>query len=147
MTFGGKGFWSVVGELGAGRGRARSSARALDAGVNFIDTADVYSEGESERLLGKALGGAPRRRRRRDQGARPRSGPGPNEVGLSRGHILAASTASLTRLGTDYVDLYQIHGFDPLDADRGDAARARRRGARRQGALRRLLEPARRGSS
>ena len=112
MTFGGKGFWSVVGTQGETEAE-RLVARAFDAGVNFFDTADVYSEGESERLLGKAL--APRRH---DvvlaTKVRGRVGPGPNDVGLSRGHVLAGVDASLQRLGTDYLDLYQIHGFDPL---------------------------------
>jgi len=87
--------------------------RALDAGINFIDTADVYSAGESETMVGKALAG------RRSQvvlatKVRGRMGKGPNQVGLSRLHILEAVEASLTRLGTDYIDLYQIHRFDPL---------------------------------
>jgi aryl-alcohol dehydrogenase-like predicted oxidoreductase len=112
MTFGGKGFWAVVGAQGETEAD-RLVAKAFDAGVNFFDTADVYSEGESERLLGKALAS-----RRKDvilaTKVRGRVGPGPNEVGLSRGHILSAVDASLARLGTDYIDLYQIHGFDPL---------------------------------
>jgi aryl-alcohol dehydrogenase-like predicted oxidoreductase len=112
MTFGGKGFWAVVGTHGETEAD-RLVSRAIDAGVNFFDTADVYSEGESERLLGKALAS-----RRHDvilaTKVRGRVGPGPNDAGLSRGHILASIDASLKRLGTDYVDLYQIHGFDPL---------------------------------
>jgi len=85
---------------------------ALDAGINFIDTADVYSFGESETLLGKALAG------KRDKvvlatKVRSRMSPAPNDVGLSRGHIMASVEASLRRLGTDWIDLYQIHGFDP----------------------------------
>jgi len=112
MTFGGKGFWAVVGTHGETEAD-RLVGAALDAGVNFFDTADVYSEGESERLLGKALGA-----RRNDvvlaTKVRGRVGPGPNQVGLSRGHIHASIDASLKRLGTDHVDLYQIHGFDPL---------------------------------
>jgi aryl-alcohol dehydrogenase-like predicted oxidoreductase len=112
MTFGGKGFWAVVGTHGETEAD-RLVGVALEAGVNFFDTADVYSEGESERLLGKAL-----QARRKDivlaTKVRGRVGPGPNEVGLTRGHIHASIDASLRRLGTDYVDLYQIHGFDPL---------------------------------
>ncbi len=112
MTFGGKGFWAVVGTQGETEAD-RLVGKALDAGVNFFDTADVYSEGESERLLGKAL--APRRHEViLATKVRGRVGPGPNDVGLSRGHVLAGVDASLKRLGTDYVDLYQIHGFDPL---------------------------------
>ena len=113
MTFGGRGqMWEVIGGLD----QAATDAivgRALDAGVNFIDTADVYSAGESETLVGKALAG------KRGQvvlatKVRRRMGPGPNEVGLSRLHIVEAVDASLKRLGTDYIDLYQIHRFDPL---------------------------------
>ena len=114
MTFGGKGFWEAIGKLGANEVEAMIGA-ALDAGVNFVDTADVYSEGESERLLGGALKAL---RRPREQlviatKVRGRVGPGVNQVGLSRAHILAGIDASLERLGLDHVDLYQIHGFDP----------------------------------
>ncbi len=114
MTFGGKGFWEVIGKLGEKEVEAIVGT-ALDAGVNFIDTADVYSEGESEKLVGAALRAL---RRPREQvvvatKVRGRTGPGPNEVGLSRAHILASIDNSLRRLGLDHVDLYQIHGFDP----------------------------------
>ncbi len=112
MTFGGRGFWTVVGQLGQEEAD-RLVFRALDEGVNFFDTADVYSEGESERLLGKALG-TQRKHVVLATKVRGRAGPGPNDVGLSRGHIMASIDASLQRLGTDYIDLYQIHGFDPL---------------------------------
>ncbi len=113
MTFGGQGFWKVVGTLGSGEAEALVGA-SLDAGVNFIDTADVYSEGQSEQLLGEALRSL---KRPRDQviiatKVRGRSGPGQNQVGLSRGHILSSIDASLRRLGLDYIDLYQIHGLD-----------------------------------
>lgn len=115
MTFGGKGFWEAIGKLGTHEVESLVGT-ALDAGVNFIDTADVYSEGESERLVGgalKALG------RPRDQvvvatKVRGRMGPGVNQVGLSRAHILHGIDASLQRLGLSHVDLYQIHGFDPV---------------------------------
>src|SRR4029077_4852545 len=91
-------------------------ARALEAGVNFIDTANVYSEGQSEVQVGQAL---------RDLGVRRedvivatkvrgRMGTVPNSVGLSRGHIMDQIAGSLKRLGLDHVDLYQIHGFDPV---------------------------------
>lgn len=87
--------------------------RALELGINFFDTADVYANGMSEQVTGRAL----RDFAKRDQvvlatkvnGA---MGPGPNDQGLSRKHILDAIDASLKRLGTDYVDLYQIHRFD-----------------------------------
>src|SRR5882724_6551805 len=113
MTFGGVGqIWEVMGALDQGAADAIVH-RALDAGINFIDTANVYAAGESEKLLGKALAG-----RRHDvvlaTKVRGRMGPGPNQVGLSRLHILHEVEASLKRLGTDYVYLYQIHRFDVL---------------------------------
>jgi aryl-alcohol dehydrogenase-like predicted oxidoreductase len=87
--------------------------RAIDAGVNFIDTANVYSAGESETLLGKALAG-----RRHDvvvaTKVRGRMGQRPNDVGLSRLHVMRAVEDSLRRLDTDYIDLYQIHRWDTL---------------------------------
>jgi aryl-alcohol dehydrogenase-like predicted oxidoreductase len=114
MTFGGKGFWQVIGSLGAKEVEGIVGT-ALDAGVNFIDTADVYSEGESERLVGEALKalGRPREEVVVATKVRGRVGPGVNQVGLSRAHILASIDASLKRLALDHVDLYQIHGFDP----------------------------------
>jgi aryl-alcohol dehydrogenase-like predicted oxidoreductase len=113
MTFGGKGFWAVMGALGANDVESMIGA-ALDSGVNFIDTADVYAEGESESLVGAALSklGRPRDQLIVATKCRGRTGPGPNQVGLSRAHILSALDASLTRLKLDHVDLYQIHGFD-----------------------------------
>ena len=113
MTFGGKGFWEVVGKLGAEEVEVMIGS-ALDGGVNFIDTADVYSEGESERLVGAALKalGRPREQVVVATKVRGRTGPGPNQVGLSRAHVLAGIDASLARLQLDHVDLYQIHGVD-----------------------------------
>ena len=113
MTFGGKGFWEVVGKLG-NEEVEKILGTSFDAGVNFVDTADVYSEGESEKLVGAAL---KKLARPRDQvvvatKVRGRTGPGPNQIGLSRSHILSAIDASLKRLSLDYVDLYQIHGVD-----------------------------------
>ena len=113
MTFGGRGqMWEVIGGLDQPAVDA-IVGRSLDAGINFIDTADVYSAGESETMLGKALG-----KRRHDvvlaTKVRGRMGKGANQVGLSRLHIIEAVEASLTRLGTDYIDLYQIHRFDVL---------------------------------
>ena len=86
--------------------------RCLDAGVNFVDTADIYSAGDSETIVGQVLGGS-----RRDQvvlatKALGRMGSGPNDSGLSRYHLVRACEASLRRLQTDRIDLYQIHGFD-----------------------------------
>src|SRR5271156_3573599 len=113
MTFGGKGFWEVVGKLGA-REVESIIGGALDAGVNFIDTADVYSEGESETLVGGALASLARPREQLVVATkvRGRTGPGPNQVGLSRAHIHASIDARLRRLKLDFVDLYQIHGVD-----------------------------------
>jgi len=87
--------------------------RALELGINFFDTADVYSQGMSETVLGSAL----RDFAQRDEvviatKVRSEMGPGPNDKGLSRKHILSSIDASLRRLGTDYVDLYQIHRWD-----------------------------------
>jgi len=114
MTFGGAGFWKVVGQLGEAE-VDRIVGGAIDAGINFIDTANVYSEGESEVLLGKSLA---RLKRRRDSlviatKVRGRMGEGANQTGLSRYHIMSSIDESLTRLGLDHVDLYQIHGVDP----------------------------------
>ena len=115
MTFdGGSGFWKAVGQLDQAAATALV-ARAHAAGVNFFDTADVYSEGGSEVMLGQALKDL--KIAREDvivaTKVRGRTGPGPNAVGLSRGHILDQIAGSLKRLHLDYVDLYQIHGFDP----------------------------------
>ena len=115
MTFGGVGqMWEVIGGLDQSAVDAIVH-RALDVGINFIDTADVYSAGESEMMTGKALAG-----HRHDvvlaTKVRGRMGKGPNQVGLSRLHIIEAVDASLKRLATDYIDLYQIHRFDPLTA-------------------------------
>ena len=85
----------------------------LDAGATMFDSSDVYSGGQAEEILGQAL------KRRRHQvlistKGTFRTGPGPNEVGSSRYHLVDAVEASLRRLGTDYIDLYQVHGFDAL---------------------------------
>jgi aryl-alcohol dehydrogenase-like predicted oxidoreductase len=113
MTFGGRGqMWEVIGGLDQPSVDAIVNG-ALEAGINFIDTANVYSGGESETMTGKALAG-----RRHDvvlaTKVRGRMGKGPNDVGLSRAHILEAVDDSLKRLGTDYLDLYQIHRWDTL---------------------------------
>jgi aryl-alcohol dehydrogenase-like predicted oxidoreductase len=111
MTFGGRGYWKTIGELEQ-KDANELVKLCLDAGINFFDTADVYSEGLSEEMLGKALG-----RKRKDiilaTKVRGRTGKGPNDVGLSRHHIIENCNSSLKRLGTDYIDLYQIHSFDP----------------------------------
>jgi len=102
--------WEVIGGLDQSAVDAIVH-RALDAGINFFDTADVYSAGESETMLGKALAG------KRGEvvlatKVRGRMGKGANQVGLSRLHIIEAVEASLRRLGTDWIDLYQIHRYD-----------------------------------
>ncbi len=115
MTFGGsEGMWSQIGQVQ--QDEADSLLRtALDAGINFIDTADVYSAGLSEQITGQAirnLGVA------RDEivvatKAFGPTGAGPNSRGSSRYHLLDAAHKSLERLGLDHIDLYQIHGWDP----------------------------------
>jgi aryl-alcohol dehydrogenase-like predicted oxidoreductase len=120
MGFGGGGQFRDVGEIGVD-GARRQIDIALDAGVNVIDTADIYSGGAAEEIVGQALGG------RRDQvllatKARFPMGPGPNDAGLSRHHLIRACEASLRRLGTDHVDLYQVHEWDgqtPLEETLG----------------------------
>ena len=112
MTFGGIGPFQAIGALGQAEADTLVH-RSLDAGINFFDTANVYSAGQSEEMLGKALGA-----RRPDvivaTKVRGRMGEGPNQIGLSRVHIMQECDASLRRLGTDYIDLYQIHGHDPV---------------------------------
>ena len=115
MTFGGDGFWKVVGELDQ-KNATGIVARALEAGVNFLDTADVYSFGVSEQMTGQAL---------KDIGVKRsdvviatkcygRMGQGPNDIGASRGHIMDSVSRSLERLQTDHIDLYQIHATDSV---------------------------------
>jgi aryl-alcohol dehydrogenase-like predicted oxidoreductase len=116
MTFGGSGQFAPVGSTGVDEARRQIDA-CLDAGVNLIDTADVYSAGVSEEIVGEVLEG------RRDDvlvasKVRFTMGPGPNDAGLSRHHVVRACEASLRRLRTDYLDLYQLHEWDgltPLD--------------------------------
>ena len=110
MTFGGRGHWTRVGATEVDTA-TRQVDMCLDAGVNLIDTADVYSEGLSEEVVGKTLKG------RRDRvlvatKARFAMGDGPNDAGLSRHHLIRACEASLRRLGTDYIDLFQVHEWD-----------------------------------
>lgn len=113
MTFGGKGYWEAIGQLGQDV-VDRLVARAIDAGINFIDTADIYSFGESETLLGHALKHHTREHLVVASKVRAFMGEEPNNVGLTRHHIMNSVEGSLRRLGTDYLDLYQIHGYDAL---------------------------------
>jgi aryl-alcohol dehydrogenase-like predicted oxidoreductase len=115
MTFGGAGgMWGQIGSLQQADAEALIG-QSLDAGINFIDTADVYAEGVSEQITGQALRNL---KTPRDSvviatkvfGA---TGEGPNTRGLSRSHILDGVKASLKRLQLDHIDLYQVHGFDP----------------------------------
>jgi aryl-alcohol dehydrogenase-like predicted oxidoreductase len=113
MTFGGRGgIWETIGGLDQAEVDA-IVGRSLEAGINFVDTADVYALGESETMVGKALEG-----RRHEvvlaTKVRGRVGMGANQVGLSRLHIMEGVEASLKRLDTDYIDLYQIHRTDPF---------------------------------
>jgi len=113
MTFGGQGYWTAIGQVPQDEVNQLVKT-AVDAGVNFIDTANVYSEGLSEKMTGQAI---------RELGLKRDDlviatkvlgpmGDGPNDRGLSRKHILQQADESLKRLNMDYVDLYQIHGYD-----------------------------------
>jgi len=113
MTFGGRGMWTAIGTLPQDQVNALVK-QSVDNGINFIDTANIYSEGLSEKMTGQAI---------RDLGlkrdefviatkVRGMMGKGPNDSGLSRKHILQQADESLVRLNMDYIDLYQIHGFD-----------------------------------
>jgi aryl-alcohol dehydrogenase-like predicted oxidoreductase len=115
MTFGGKGLYTAIGTLPQVEVDALVR-RSVEAGINFIDTANVYSEGLSEQMTGTAI---------RNLGlnrddliiatkVRGRVGEGPNHLGLTRKHILQQVEESLRRLQVDYIDLYQIHGYDTL---------------------------------
>src|SRR5271165_2462267 len=85
----------------------------LEAGLNLFDSADIYSEGRAEEILGQAIKGRRAQVILSTKGTF-RTGPGPNDVGSSRHHLIQAVEASLRRLGTDFIDLYQLHGFDAM---------------------------------
>lgn len=116
MTFGGVGWSKMVGSTDVAEARHQIDM-CLDAGITLYDTANAYSAGRSEEILGEALGS------RRDEvliatKVRMRMGDGPNDQGLSRYSVIRECEASLRRLGTDYIDLYQVHEWDgrtPLD--------------------------------
>jgi aryl-alcohol dehydrogenase-like predicted oxidoreductase len=117
MTMGGKGGFAKVGNVGLDEAR-RQLDLCLDAGVNLIDTADIYSMGASEEIIGEALGGQRKGGVLIASKARFAMGAGPNDGGLSRYHLVRACEASLRRLRTDVIDLYQVHEWDgltPLD--------------------------------
>jgi aryl-alcohol dehydrogenase-like predicted oxidoreductase len=114
MTFGGaEGMWRQIGALQQQEAESLVG-QALDAGVNFIDTADVYSEGLSEEITGQALKNLKVARDSVVVATKVfgQTGPGPNARGLTRSHILDGVKASLKRLQLDHIDLYQVHGFD-----------------------------------
>jgi len=115
MTFGGKGYFKVIGSLGQ-EIADELVKRSVDAGINFIDTANVYSEGWSEEITGQAIHNLGLNRKDIILATKVRGtmGAGPNDKGLTRKHILDQVESSLKRLKTDYIDLYQIHSYDPL---------------------------------
>ena len=112
MTFGGEGMFAMVGKTQQDEAD-RLVSICFDGGINLFDTADAYSNGKSEEILGRALG-----KKRHDAVLATKAwgamGKGPNDLGASRLHIVSACEASLKRLNTDYIDLYQIHAFDGL---------------------------------
>jgi len=112
MTFGGKGRHAAMGALDVEQA-GRLVDIAIEQGVTLFDTADIYSEGLAEEVLGAALKGR-RQNVQISTKAFSRMGPGPNDLGLSRHHLVSACEASLRRLGTDYIDLYQAHSMDSL---------------------------------
>lgn len=115
MTFGGKGRFAAVGNLDQ-QTIDHLLRRSIDAGINFIDTANIYSEGLSEELTGQAIRNTGINRDDLIIATKVRGtmGPGPNDKGLTRKHIMQQVDASLKRLQLDYIDLYQVHSFDPL---------------------------------
>lgn len=115
MTFGGKGYWTNIGTLDQ-QSVDHLVGKSIEGGINFIDTANVYSEGLAEEMTGKAIRNL---KLKRDDlviatKVRGKMSEGPNGSGLARKHILHEVEASLKRLNMDYIDLYQIHGFDEL---------------------------------
>jgi len=115
MTFGGKGYWKSIGELPQDEVNLLTKT-AIDSGINFIDTANAYSEGLSETMLGKAINslGISSQEVVVASKVRIRMGKGANQVGLSRLHISDSVDDSLKRLGLSHIDLLYIHGVDPI---------------------------------
>jgi aryl-alcohol dehydrogenase-like predicted oxidoreductase len=121
MTFGGEGNFKNVGATDVA-GAKRQIDMCLDAGVNLIDTADIYSTGRAEEIIGEALAGGKRADVLLASKVRFRMGEAPNMAGLSRHHIISGCEASLRRLQTDHLDLYQVHEWDgqtPLEETLG----------------------------
>ena len=141
MTFhGGAGIWSKIGQVDQA-GADELIRACIDSGVNFFDTADVYSDGKSEKTLGQSLKNLQISRKDVVIATKVfgRTGLGRNDIGASRGHILDAVDASLKRLGTDHIDLYQIHGNDVITPVE-ETLRSRHPRPVREGALHRRLE-------
>lgn len=116
MTFsGGQGYWRTIGTVDQA-GADELVRASIEAGINFVDTADVYSEGESEKMLAQSLKNLAIARKDFVIATKAfgRTGPGRNDMGASRAHLMNAVEASLRRLNTDYIDLYQLHGADLL---------------------------------
>jgi len=113
MTFGGDGYWEAIGKLQQEDGTALVKT-AWESGINFFDTANVYSYGKSEEILGQAIKdlGIKRSEVVIATKARGRMAPGANQIGLSRLHIMDSVNESLQRLGTDHIDIFYIHGVD-----------------------------------
>ncbi|HCT30649.1 MAG TPA: aldo/keto reductase [Bacteroidales bacterium] len=115
MTFGGRGYWKAIGQLPEDEA-TQLVKTAFDKGINFFDTANAYSEGMSEQLLGKALknSGISHQSVFIATKVRLRMGAGANQVGLSKLHILDSIDDSLSRLGLSHIDMLYIHGVDPI---------------------------------
>ncbi|ACB94562.1 aldo/keto reductase [Beijerinckia indica] len=113
MTFGGKGVFAKTGNTDV-KGASRQIDLCLEAGVNFFDTADVYSDGLSEEILGEVLFGRRKRVLLATKARFPTGDKGPNDRGLSRHHLIRSCEASLRRLKTDHIDVYWLHEWDGL---------------------------------
>jgi aryl-alcohol dehydrogenase-like predicted oxidoreductase len=115
MTFGGGEFWSAIGDLDVEAAKPLI-ARAFEAGINLIDTADVYAAGRSEAIVGQAIRdlGLPRDEIIVATKAHERVGTGPNAGGSTLNHVMASVDRSLKRLRVDHIDLFQLHGVDPV---------------------------------
>ena len=139
-TFGaGDEFFKAWGETSEEQAR-RMIDLCMEAGLNFFDTADVYSGGKSEEMVGRAIQHLNREDVLLSTKATFRLGSGPNDVGSSRYHLIQSLERSLKRLGTDYVDVYHLHAFDAASPIEEDFEHARPHGQAGQGALHRGLE-------